>query len=75
MREQGFAMVDQELEEGLRSAAVPFVDGDGRVAALNISVHASRAAMDDLRDRFLPRVQATARAIERDVGRGGTSQS
>jgi IclR family transcriptional regulator, pca regulon regulatory protein len=69
-REQGFAMVDQELEEGLRSAAVPIVDADGKVAALNISVHASRAGMDELRDRFLPKVQATARTIERDAGRG-----
>lgn len=54
-REQGFAMVDQELEEGLRSAAVPIVDSKGEVAALNISVHASRASMKDLRDQFLPR--------------------
>lgn len=68
--EQGFAMVDQELEEGLRSAAVPIVDPRGQVAALNISVHASRAGMDDLRKRFLPKVQATARAIEADTGRG-----
>jgi IclR family pca regulon transcriptional regulator len=70
VREQGFAMVDQELEEGLRSAAVPIADAEGRVAALNISVHASRAGMDDLRDRFLPKVQATARAIERDAHAG-----
>ena len=70
VREQGFAMVDQELEEGLRSAAVPIVDADGTTAALNISVHASRAGMDDLRDRFLPKVEATARAIERDASRG-----
>ncbi len=63
-------MVDQELEEGLRSAAVPIVDAEARVAALNISVHASRASMDDLRARFLPAVQATARAIEVDAGQG-----
>jgi IclR family pca regulon transcriptional regulator len=65
--EQGFAMVDQELEEGLRSAAVPIVDSKGEVAALNISVHASRASMEDLRDQFLPQVQATAKAIEADT--------
>jgi IclR family pca regulon transcriptional regulator len=66
-REQGFAMVDQELEEGLRSAAVPIVDSKGEVAALNISVHASRASMEDLRDQFVPQVQATAKAIEADT--------
>jgi len=48
---------------------VPIVDADGRVAALNVSVHASRATMEDLRDLFLPKVQATARAIEADAGR------
>ena len=67
VREQGYAMVDQELEEGLRSAAVPIRDAAGKVAALNISVHASRASMDDLRRSYLPVVQETAAEIERDL--------
>jgi IclR family pca regulon transcriptional regulator len=70
--EQGFAMVDQELEEGLRSAAVPIVDSKGETAALNISVHASRADMAELRDDFLPQVLDTARAIEADIRSGTT---
>jgi IclR family pca regulon transcriptional regulator len=70
--DQGFAMVDQELEQGLRSAAVPIVDSNGQTAALNISVHASRASMEQLRDDFLPQVQVTARAIEADA-RGGAA--
>jgi IclR family pca regulon transcriptional regulator len=69
-REEGFAMVDQELEQGLRSAAVPIADADGRVAALNVSVHASRAGMDELREQFVPKVLETARAIERDARAG-----
>jgi IclR family pca regulon transcriptional regulator len=71
--EQGFAMVDQELEEGLRSAAVPIVDSKGETAALNISVHASRASMEELRDDFLPKVEATARAIEADARSGASA--
>jgi IclR family pca regulon transcriptional regulator len=67
VREQGFAMVDQELEEGLRSAAVPIVDADGKIAALNISAHASRATMEDLMTYFLPEVIKTAQAIETDI--------
>jgi IclR family pca regulon transcriptional regulator len=70
--EQGFATVDQELEEGLRSAAVPIFDAKGETAALNISVHASRSDMDDLRDDFLPQVLETARAIEADIRSGST---
>jgi IclR family pca regulon transcriptional regulator len=64
IREQGYAVVDQELEEGLRSAAVPIVDADGSFAAINISVHASRASIKDLRHHFLPALRLAAEAIE-----------
>jgi IclR family pca regulon transcriptional regulator len=70
VRQHGHAVVDQELEEGLRSAAIPIYDAAGKVAALNISVHASRAGMDDLRDRFLPALRKVGTAIEWDL-RGG----
>ncbi len=69
----GFAMVDQELEEGLRSVAVPIRDPAGNVAALNVSVHASRGDMRTLRKRFVPEVLKTAAAIENDIrGAGGS---
>jgi IclR family transcriptional regulator, pca regulon regulatory protein len=71
--EDGFATVDQELEEGLRSAAVPVVDAKGETAALNLSVHASRADMEELRDSFVPQVLETARAIEADARSGSTN--
>lgn len=69
----GFAIVDQELEEGLRSVAVPIRDAAGSVAALNISVHASRTDMRTLCTRFVPEVLRTAAAIEHDIrGAGGS---
>jgi IclR family pca regulon transcriptional regulator len=50
VRADGWAAVDQELEEGLRSVAVPIRDSTGAVAAaLNVSVHASRGTMTTLR--------------------------
>ena len=68
VRKQGFAMVDQELEEGLRSAAVPIRGASGEVtAALNVSVHASRASMAVLKREFLPHAIAAAAAIEEDL--------
>jgi IclR family transcriptional regulator, pca regulon regulatory protein len=72
---QGYAMVDQELEEGLRSAAVPIRNASGEVsAALNVSVHASRASMTALRREFLPHALEAAAAIEDDLrGAGGNS--
>ena len=59
--EQGWAIVDQELETGLRSVAVPLRDGSQRViAALNIGAHSSRASVSDLKKRFLPPLQYAA---------------
>jgi IclR family pca regulon transcriptional regulator len=68
VRRQGWAMVDQELEQGVRSVAVPIGGADGAVAAaLNVSVHASRMTMAALRKEVLPRLLATAAAIEAEL--------
>jgi IclR family transcriptional regulator, pca regulon regulatory protein len=68
VRKQGYAATDQELEEGLRSLAVPIHDATGEViAALNVSVHASRGTMTALRRDFLPLTLNTAAAIEADL--------
>ncbi len=79
VRKQGYAIVDQELEEGLRSLAVPIRSGSGSaIAALNVSVHASRTSVAVLRREFLPLARLTAAAIEQDLrgigDRGGSSR-
>jgi IclR family pca regulon transcriptional regulator len=52
---QGYALVDQELELGLRTIAVPLKNFRGEVvAALNISVHAARMPVEQIVDRCLP---------------------
>ncbi|HEY4316978.1 MAG TPA: IclR family transcriptional regulator C-terminal domain-containing protein [Herbaspirillum sp.] len=54
-RAQGYAIVDQELELGLRTIAVPVKDFRGdTVAAINISVHAARIAVEDIVESCLP---------------------
>jgi IclR family pca regulon transcriptional regulator len=74
VRAQGFALVDQELEEGLRSLAVPIRGEDGRVvAAVNVSAHASRGTSDAIRKALLPPLQDAARRIEEDLRGGGAS--
>lgn len=61
VREQGYALVDQELEIGLRSIAVPVRAVSGRViAAMNVGSQAARVSADEMRERFLPRLQAAA---------------
>jgi IclR family pca regulon transcriptional regulator len=73
VRKQGYAAVDQELEEGLRSLAVPIRDASGTVvAALNVSAHTSRASMTVLRRDFLPHVLAAADAVEADLRSSGS---
>lgn len=68
VRRAGHAMVDQELEDGLRSVAVPISDGNGTViAAMNVSAHAVRVSMESLRRDFLPPLKAAAAQIEADL--------
>jgi IclR family pca regulon transcriptional regulator len=68
VREAGWAAVDQELEQGVRSAAVPIRDATGAVvAAMNVSVHATRMTMQVLRREVVPRLLRTAEAIEVDL--------
>jgi IclR family pca regulon transcriptional regulator len=70
VRAQGYALVDQELEEGLRSAAAPVHGRDGTVvAAVNLSVSASRTSLRQLEDDFVPPLLETAAQIARDLGR------
>ncbi len=72
MRDAGWAAVDQELEQGVRSAAVPIRDATGAVvAALNVSVHATRMTMQALRRQVVPKLLRTAEAIEVDLRAAG----
>jgi IclR family pca regulon transcriptional regulator len=68
VRRSGYAVVDQELEHGIRSIAVPVHDRNGAViAAVNASAHTSRVTVTQLRQRILPRLSTTAAAIEHDL--------
>jgi IclR family pca regulon transcriptional regulator len=63
-RAQGFSIVDEELEKGLRSIAVPLVGRSGRVvAAFNVSAHSHRTTRNEMRDRFLPALKDLAREV------------
>lgn len=62
---QGWALVDQELEDGVRSVAVPLRDRGGRVvAAMNVSGHAARTSRTHLTRDVLPLLQAAAAQID-----------
>ena len=65
-REQGYSIVDQELDSGLRSVAVPVFAGSGELlGAINISTNAARVDLETLMQTYLPRLQEAAEAVSR----------
>ena len=70
VRSQGYALIDQELEEGIRSVAAPLRDRRGRtLAAINVGTHAARVTLKELRGVILPDLLDTARSIESQLAK------
>ncbi|WP_317619847.1 IclR family transcriptional regulator domain-containing protein [Nonomuraea phyllanthi] len=64
----GYALVDEELEEGVRSIAVPVCGRGGRVvAAVDVTAHAGRASRADLLRDVLPALTETAARMAADL--------
>lgn len=69
-RAQGWVLLDQELETGVRSVAVPIHDSAGRVpAAVTVGTHTVLVDDDELLGVILPRLRACASAIEETITR------
>jgi IclR family pca regulon transcriptional regulator len=70
VRAQGYALIDQELEVGIRSVAAPLRDRRGRtLAAVNVGTHAARVTLKELRGVILPDLLETARNIEAQLAK------
>jgi IclR family transcriptional regulator, pca regulon regulatory protein len=68
VRSQGYSIVDQELEHGLRSVAVPIRGRRGQVvAAVNLAVHEGRRTLRSLREELLPPLLRAAERVEADL--------
>ena len=69
IRQQGYAVNDEELAIGLRSVAAP-IRGIGWkiVAAINISLTGSRISRNEMEDQLAPKVVDTARLISLSLG-------
>ena len=64
VRREGYSLVDQELEIGLRSIGVPVTDAASRVvAALNIGTQSSRVPVTEMETKFLPALRAAAHEL------------
>lgn len=69
VRKQGWCLLDQELEVGVRSVAFPLHNSAGQViAAVNASAHAARVPLERLRSEFVPALADCARSIDADLG-------
>ncbi|MDF6022596.1 IclR family transcriptional regulator C-terminal domain-containing protein [Streptomyces sp. JH34] len=68
VRADGYALVDEELEAGLRSIAVPVRDrAGGAVASINIAMHSSSRTIEECLERVLPQLRLTAGNIESEL--------
>jgi IclR family pca regulon transcriptional regulator len=64
VRQDGYAINDEELELGLRSIAVPVRGASGQVlAALNVGAQAGRVSAERMREEFLPVLQRGAQDL------------
>ncbi|SMY02999.1 MULTISPECIES: IclR family transcriptional regulator domain-containing protein [Brevibacterium] len=68
IRQQGWCLVSQELDDGLRGLAVPIRRGDNTLAALNVSLHTSHLRGLSVEDDLVPRLQHVAASIAEDFG-------
>ena len=69
VRTRGWAFADQESEDGVRTVAVPLFDRNMQVqAAMNVSGHASRVPMKELRGRYLRVLMEAAASISHALG-------
>lgn len=68
VRKKGWCLVDQELELGLLSLAIPLRYRSGEVAgSINIAVPTVRATAEDMVNNYLPKLQETAEQIKQSL--------
>jgi IclR family pca regulon transcriptional regulator len=69
IREQGFAINNEELAYGLRSIAAPVLAHDGSAAAaINVAVHSTMLTLSELVAQLSPKLLQTAAEISERLG-------
>jgi IclR family transcriptional regulator, pca regulon regulatory protein len=68
VREDGYSLIEDELEDGLVALAVPVRDAAGTViAAMNVCAYSLRTGPDGLRNDYLPLLRETVAEIEQEM--------
>ena len=66
VRQNGYSVVDEEIELGVRSIAVPVHSRQGSlVAAMNVSANAHRVSVEEMVARFLPLLQEGSASLSK----------
>lgn len=69
-RRDGYAVLDEELEDNVRSVAAPLRDGRGRtVAAINVGTSVARVSLTDLHERIVPELLSVAASISAQLAK------
>lgn len=69
IRIKGYAFGDEELEEGLRSVAMPVFNRENEpIAAINVSTHALRTDMKTLEEVYVPTLKEGIEQLNKLVG-------
>jgi IclR family pca regulon transcriptional regulator len=70
VRQKGWALVNQELEEGLMSIAVPVYQSSGSIiGAVNVGIPTIRMTPEGMVNEILPKLQATVQDISNALRR------
>jgi IclR family pca regulon transcriptional regulator len=65
VRNDGYCLMDQEIETGVCAVAVPVRQANRPTIAISVAAHASRTSIETMRHEHLPAIQHTAAEIER----------
>jgi IclR family transcriptional regulator, pca regulon regulatory protein len=70
VRQRGYCLLDQELEDGVRSVAVALRNRRGKaLGAINVGTHAARVTLKELRSAILPQLMRCADDINAQLAK------
>lgn len=64
VRTKGYCIADQEIEMGIRSAAVPVRRMNGPTLAISVASHSSRTSLSSMEADFVPPLRGAAAELE-----------
>ena len=67
VRADGYSLIEDELEDGLVALAVPVIDGDTVIAAMNVCSYSLRTGPAELVSTGLPLLRKAVAGVETEM--------